>query len=154
VPDAHWDRAINPPFHDIRPQRDRNRVPAARLANGQRSRTTSMQNLFSLPAALAFGALGVTLFALIRRLMRADHPPAILSTDVAAYAVALLLTGYFAMSLIATSMALLPIIGSVTKSAVAAAVLHIGYWVLARLIIPIRGEPIADVIMPPAAPAA
>ena len=113
-----------------------------------------MQNLLSLPAALAFGALGVMLFALIRRLMRADHPPALLSTDIAAYAVALLLTGYFAMSLIATTMALLPFIGSVTKSAVAAAVLHLGYWVVARLIIPIRGEPMADVIMPPAAPAA
>ena len=113
-----------------------------------------MQNLLSLPAALAFGALGVTLFALIRRLMRADHPPAILSTDLAAYVAALLLTAYFAMSLFATTMALLPLVGSVAQSAVGAAVLHIGYWVLARSIIPIRGEAGGDAVLPPPAPAA
>jgi hypothetical protein len=154
VLDAHGSVAIIPPFHDIQPQRDRNRVPVARLADGLRSRTTPMQNLLSLPAALAFGALGVTLFALIRRLMRADHPPAILSTDLAAYVAALLLTAYFAMSLIATTMALLPFVGSVAKSALAAAGLHIGCWVLARLMIPIRAEADADLAMPPAAPAA
>ena len=112
-----------------------------------------MQNLFSLPAALAFGALGVTLFALIRRVMRADHPPAILSTSVAAYAVALVLTAYFTFSLILTTQALLPLGGTVVQSAVAAAVLHIGYWVLARLIIPIRAEAGGDAILPPPAPA-
>ena len=112
-----------------------------------------MQDLVALPTALAFGAATMALFAIIRRAVRAENAPAFLTTDVVAYAAALVLTAIIAVSLMATAATLAPYTGSIVHAAMAAGVLHLAYWAAARLIIPV-GTPTGNTtFLPPAAPA-
>jgi hypothetical protein len=113
-----------------------------------------MQDLVALPTALAFGAATMMLFAVIRRIVRTDHPPAFLASDAAAYALALVLTALIALSLMLTAAVIAPYLGSVIYAALSSAGLHIAYWSIARLIIPVRAMPGDTTLLPPAAPAA
>ena len=112
-----------------------------------------MQDLFTSPAIIASGAAGMLVFAIIRRLMRAEHPPRFLASDVSAYAVALLLTAFFALSMMATAWAIMPYVGSTVNAAVSSMLLHLVYWIIARLIVPVRATDGDTTVLPPAAPA-
>lgn len=106
-----------------------------------------MLDLLTLPAALAIGGLGITLFAIARRLMRSDNPPGWLDSDITAYALALLFTAYLALSLMATALALTPFFNGIATAGLASIATHIVLWTIARLIIPVGTAGHGD--MPP-----
>jgi len=106
-----------------------------------------MQDVLTLPVAIAAGGLGITVFAIVRRLMRVENPPRWLATDITAYVLALLFTAFLALSLMGTAFALSTFISGAGPAGIASVVLHIAYWMIARLIIPIRAPGHGD--MPP-----
>jgi len=112
-----------------------------------------MQDLIALPTALAFGAAAMTLFAITRLTVRAENAPAFLTSDVVAYGSALVLTALIAVSLIMTAMTIAPHLGSIVHAAIVAGVLHLGYWAVARLVMPVSTSTENTTLLPSAAPA-
>ncbi len=113
-----------------------------------------MQDIVALPTAVALGAGVMTLFAIIRRVMRAEHVPAFLASYAVAFGAALFLTACIALSLMLTAVTVAPYVGSIVYAAVSAAVLHLVYWSIVRVIIPVAPADKHASLLPPAAPAA
>lgn len=89
--------------------------------------------------AVAFGLL--LGFAFLRRIMRSPHPPAFLNSTIGGFAISLLFTVCFMMSLMFLGFSLFPFTGSVTLAGILAIAMHVLFWIGVRMIVPLQPQP-------------
>lgn len=99
-----------------------------------------MSSTITLVEAIAIGMGLMLAIAFYRRLVRTPKPPAFLNMDVVAFGAALLMTVALVASAAFEAVSIMPFIHSPVWSGVIALTAHIVFWVVARLIIPLRSE--------------
>jgi hypothetical protein len=103
-----------------------------------------MTSTITLLEAIAVGMILMLAIALYRKLMRGANPPALLQNNVVAFGSALLITVAFVISLAFEALAVMPFIHSAFWSAIFAFAVQIAFWAIARSIIPLSIETVAN----------
>ena len=103
-----------------------------------------MSTTITLVEAIAIGMGLMLAIAFYRRVMRSAKPPAILNIDAVAFGAALLMTVSLVAAAAFEAVSIMPFIHSPVWAGIIAITVQIGFWVVARLIIPLRPEETAN----------
>lgn len=90
-----------------------------------------------LLSSIAGAATCVTLFAILRRLMRSDDAPEWLTSSPVAYATAFLLTVGFSLTLVTVGMAAARFTDHVVSAGLISLGAHLALWTIIRIVIPV-----------------
>jgi hypothetical protein len=99
-----------------------------------------MSTTLTLATALVTASGLMVLFAGFRRIMRSPSLPAIMDNIAFAYGSALLITGIFMSSMMFVGFAVMPFIHSASLSFVTTLLVHLGFWSVARIMIPLGNQ--------------
>ena len=114
---------------------------------------TSMHTMMQLALALAISAAILGSFALLRRTMHSPDIPRWLDNDPAGFSLGVLYTIIFAFSMFGVASALLPLLSSGAAAFCATVLIHILFWSVWRVLIPVGGKAAQAGITPAALPA-
>lgn len=112
----------------------------ARKRNPELLETTPMGHFSLLAFAAAFMVALIIAFSIVRRVMHLSTAPRWLTATPVAYAIALIMTVLFALSLFNVTNAVQVQVPNVAVAGIIAAGLHILTWVIIRKIIRLKGS--------------